>query len=109
MPEDVEVVGPDEPITDDLPAVCRSFCSATVKAVNKDAREVAHLITTKNPDRVGDVVEADGADLANYLKHPVVVANHSYRIEDIIGRAISLSVTEDGIFARTKYRDTPLG
>jgi len=111
MSDEIEVTtGPDEPVTDDqVPALCRSFCATTVKAVNKAEREVAHLITTKNPDRVGDVVEAGGADMANYLKHPVVVANHSYRIEDIIGRAISLSVTEDGIFARTKYRDTPLG
>lgn len=99
-----------EIMEDDLfPNVVRTFCATTVKAVNKDAREVAHLISTPNPDRVGDVVEAGGADLQNYMRHPVVVANHSYNIQDIIGRAMEISVGKDGIFARTKYRDTPLG
>jgi HK97 family phage prohead protease len=104
MSDDIEI------IEDDLvPNFLKAYCATTVKAVNKDTREVAHLITTANPDRVGDVVDAKGADLANYLRHPVVMANHSYQIQDIIGRAVSLTVGDDGIFARTKYRDTPLG
>jgi HK97 family phage prohead protease len=105
MPEIIET----DPECDAVPSCVRAFCATTIKAVNKEQREVAHLITTKNPDRVGDVVEAGGADLANYLRHPVVMANHSYRIEDVIGRAVSLQIDDDGIFARTKYRDTPLG
>lgn len=93
----------------EVPVCVRSFCATTVKAINKAEREVAHVITTANPDRVGDIVEAAGADMAHFLKHPVVVRDHSYKIEDIIGRAITLTVEEGGIFARTKYRDTPLG
>lgn len=92
-----------------VPCYARTLCSTTIKAVNKAEREVAHVITTRNADRVGDVVDAAGADLANYLRHPVVMADHSYSIDKIIGRAVNLTVTEDGIFARTKYRDTPLG
>jgi HK97 family phage prohead protease len=91
-----------------VPNYIRSMCATTIKVVNKAEREVGHLITTVNPDRVGDVVEASGADLANYLRHPVVMADHSYSIERIIGRATALTVDEKGIFARTKYRDTPL-
>jgi HK97 family phage prohead protease len=37
------------------------------------------------------------------------MADHSYSIDRIIGRAVNLTVDENGIFARTKYRDTPLG
>lgn len=92
-----------------VPGYARVLCATSVKAINKENREVAHLITTKNPDRVGDVVEASGADLTNYMRHPVVMADHSYSIERIIGRATSLTVDENGIFARTKYLDTPLG
>lgn len=102
-----EIVDQD-PECELIPSYRRALCATTVKAVNKDTREVAHLITTTNPDRVGDVVEASGADLANYLRHPVVMADHSYSIDRIIGRAINLTVDEKGIFARTKYRDTPL-
>ncbi len=106
-------MSPEEIINEDpecelIPSYLRSLCQTTIKVVNKEAREVAHIITTVNPDRVGDVVEASGADLANYLRHPVVMADHSYSIERIIGRATALTVDEKGIFARTKYRDTPL-
>ena len=99
-----------EIVEDDLvPSYARTLCCTTIKAVNKSEREVAHVITTRNADRVGDVVDASGADLANYLRHPVVMADHSYSIDRIIGRAVNLTVSDDGIFARTKYRDTPLG
>jgi len=99
-----------ELLDDDLvPSYARTICATTVKAVNKADREVAHVITTTRADRVGDVVEASGADLTNYLRHPVVMADHSYSIDRIIGRAVNLTVDEGGIFARTKYRDTPLG
>jgi len=98
-----------EPENELVPSYARTMCCTTIKAVNKAAREVAHVITTRTADRVGDVVDASGADLANYLRHPVVMADHSYSIDKIIGRAVNLTVNEDGIFARTKYRDTPLG
>lgn len=99
-----------EPIEDELvPSYARTLCCTTIKAVNKAEREVAHVITTNAPDRVGDTVQAGGADLTNYLRHPVVMADHSYSIDRIIGRAVNLTVDENGIFARTKYRDTPLG
>ena len=107
-PETEPETEPD-PESELVPSYARTMCCTTIKAVNKAAREVAHVITTRNADRVGDVVDASGADLANYLRHPVVMADHSYSIDKIIGRAVALTVNEDGIFARTKYRDTPLG
>lgn len=109
MPEHIEIAEPVAETEDVLvPAVMRRFCETEVKAVNKAEREVAHVITTTNPDRVGDVVEASGADLTNFMRHPVVVADHSYSIKDVIGRAKSLTVEDNRIFVRTKYLDTPL-
>jgi len=108
---DPEVIDQDpECDVDDLVpnAVCKFFCATEVKAVNKEEREVAHVITTVNPDRVGDVVEAGGAKLDNFLRHPVVVADHSYSIREVIGKAITLTVEAGRIFTRTKYLNTPL-
>lgn len=99
----------NDPECELVPSYYRTLCATSIKAVNKAAREVAHVITTPNADRVGDVVETSGADLANYLRHPIVMADHSYSIEKVIGKAVNLSVDEHGIFARTKYFDTPLG
>ena len=104
-----EILEGQDPECDLAPSYMRVMCATTVKAINKEVREVAHVITTPNADRVGDVVESSGADLANYLRHPVVMADHSYSIDRIIGRAVNLTVSDGGIFARTKYRDTPLG
>lgn len=80
-----------------------------VKASNKTEREVLHLISTASVDRAGDIVRPSGANVENYMKNPVVLRNHSYATEDIIGRSVALEITEDGIFARTKFRDSEVG
>ncbi len=91
-----------------IPPYMRCFATQQIKAVNKDRREILHLITTGATDRMGDVVEPGGAFLENFLKNPIVVANHDYHIESVIGKATALEVREDGILARTAFRDTPL-
>ena len=50
-----------------------------------------------------------GADISNYLKNPVVLRNHTYQTQDIIGGAQTIEISDDGIHARTKFRDTELG
>ena len=95
-------------MSETAPAMVKAFCEVTVKAVNDDAREVLHLITNARPDRVGDVVRAEGAEVTDFMRNPVVMANHDYKIENIIGRAVALEVTKEGIYARTQFRDTPL-
>lgn len=90
------------------PTLVKAFCETSIKAINKDAREILHLITNARVDRVGDIVRPKGADVSDYIKNPVVMANHDYKIENVIGRAVSIEVTDDGIYARTQFRDTPL-
>lgn len=91
------------------PNYVRRAVSTTVKAKNDGERSVLHLISSGSVDRAGDVVEPRGAQTGNYLKNPVVMANHDYRIEQVVGRAVSLTVEDGGLFARTQFRDTPLG
>lgn len=79
-----------------------------VKAVNEDTREVLHLISTGSRDRQGDVVEPMGVNLKNYRRNPIVLANHRYDIESIIGRSTMVEPADDGIYARTKFLETPL-
>ena len=90
------------------PNYIRAFVAQTVKSVDKSARAVTHLITTASLDRAGDVVEPGGADLANFMRNPVVIANHDYTIQNVVGRALSMEITEDGILAKTQFRDTDL-
>jgi HK97 family phage prohead protease len=79
-----------------------------IKAINEKERSVLHLISTGATDRANDIVEPSGAEVDNFLRNPVVLVDHDYRIEKIIGRAESVEITKEGIFARTKFADTPL-
>ena len=87
----------------------RMIVGAEIKAANKKEREILHLISTGATDRAGDIVEPGGADLSNYLSNPIVLLNHDYDASKIIGKATSVTVEDDKIYARTKFRDTDLG
>lgn len=91
-----------------IPNVVKIFAHSEVKAVNEKSREILHLITTDSVDRVGDIVEPQGAEVANFMRHPVVLMDHVREVPNIIARALSIEVSDKGITARTKYRDTPL-
>ncbi len=91
------------------PNIVKAFVTQEIKAVNKTSREVLHLITTASVDRAGDIVEPKGAEIANFMKNPLVMADHAYSIDRVIGRAMALEVSDKGISARTQFRDTPLG
>lgn len=83
--------------------------TATVKAVNDEKREILHLVSTPAVDRAGDIVEPGGAKVDNYLKNPVVLVDHDYTVEKIIGKATSIEIQEGGVWARTQFRDSDLG
>lgn len=99
---------PETQVDDLRPNYVRSFVRQEVKAINRDMREVTHQITTSAVDRAGDIVESGGAQVANFLKNPVVMADHGYSIERVIGKAITIDVSEKSIVATTRFRDTML-
>ena len=80
----------------------------SLKAVNDETKEILHLITTGSRDRAGDIVSPTGARLKNYRKNPVVLVNHDYRVESIIGRSVHIEAGDDGLYSRTRFLDTPL-
>ena len=48
------------------------------------------IATSDNVDRDWDILTLDGWDVANYLKNPVILANHEYEIEKIIWKATKI-------------------
>ena len=102
------VVTNAEPEQPGTPNYVRAFCGQTVKAANPAEREILHLITTAAVDRAGDVVEPTGAQIENFMRNPVVMADHSYSISTVIGKAMKVYTDDSGMWARTKFRDTPL-
>ncbi|WP_342360789.1 HK97 family phage prohead protease [Terrarubrum flagellatum] len=50
--------------------------SAVVAAQGLGDRQIKVIASTATPDRVGDIMKAEGADLANFRRNPIVLANH---------------------------------
>ena len=92
--------------TDDR--VLSGWSPIEIKAVNDDSREILHLITTASRDRMDDIVEPKGARLQNYRKNPVVLVDHRYSIDSVIGRCVGIDAADDGLYARTRFEDFPL-
>jgi HK97 family phage prohead protease len=65
-----------------------------VDRVDEQARTFWAVASTEGPDRAGDVVSADGWDLANYRKNPVIVWAHDYS-RPPVAKALAVKV-EDG-------------
>lgn len=74
---------------------------------NRKFRVVA---STEDIDRSWEVIKLDWWDFENYKKNPVVIANHIYRIENIVGRATKIWIEDwrliiEGVFSKSN----PLG
>ncbi len=87
----------------------RAAVNVEVRASNAKKREVLHLISTDSVDRAGDIVDPKGAELERFLANPIVMRNHSYLTQDIIGRAEEIRIEKGAIWARTTFRDTEIG
>lgn len=86
------------------PRLRRTFATE-IKQINVEAREVRHVISNDAIDRVGDMIDPMGWDLRWFRKNPVVLQNHSYAIEDLIGTAKDVEATPEGLFSTTVFDD----
>ena len=64
-------------------------CKGVTQDVKDDERRLRVTLTTGSRDRHGDILEPGGAQIAAYLKNPVVLWAHEYKSLPI-GRCISL-------------------
>jgi len=76
-----------------------------IKVMEDEERTVVAKISTTATDADQDIVDPSGAILTRFLKNPVIHADHSYKVEDVIGRATELAVSTDGITAKIKFAD----
>ena len=90
-------------------AVERFGCVPEMKMLDRERRQVRHLITSNSIDRAGDIVEPKGADLRSYAKNPVVLADHGHSIRDIIGTASEIKITDRNIESTTEFGSAGMG
>jgi HK97 family phage prohead protease len=60
------------------------------------------LASDASADRYGDVVEPRGWDLANFLRNPVILVDHDYRVSRIVGRAEHAAVVGESLRLRIR-------
>lgn len=65
----------------------KQYISATLK---KQDGKVTFVATDETLDRMGDVLKIEDWDLTNYKKNPVLLVNHDYKVENIVGAAMNL-------------------
>lgn len=79
-----------------------------IAGVNKRQRTVDAWISTEARDRMGDVIRADGWQLAAYKRNPVVLFAHSYW-DPPVGKAVDIEVRGRRLWSRTQFAETEMG
>lgn len=64
------------------------------------------IATNQAVDRDGEIVRVDARDFSNYMKNPVILADHDYKVEKIIGKATNIyqegeDTIVEGVFSKT--------
>lgn len=68
------------------------------------------VVSTESKDRDGEVVKVAGIDTTHYLKNWVVLGDHSYKIESIVGRTDKMYIKDWKMIAEWVFTDaTELG
>jgi HK97 family phage major capsid protein/HK97 family phage prohead protease len=75
----------------------RAYSQLTIKAIDEDQRIIEGIATTPSPDRLGDIVEPEGAEFK--LPIPLLMGHDSM---SPIGHVIAAKVSKDGIEIRAK-------
>ncbi len=80
-----------------------------IKDIDSKSRRVTHVISTASMDRYNDVIDVEGWNLRNFRKNPVVLKDHRYTVDNIIGKAVNIEKRGDGLYATTKFHDSEVG
>lgn len=88
-----------------------AWLSDSIEKMDEDESWTFDVIaTTEDVDRDGEVIKVSGWDTSNWMKNPVILANHNYTIENIVGKGLSFYTSDGkkrlkGVFSKTN----PLG
>lgn len=75
--------------------------------VDKANRIINGVFSTMAEDRHGEVVDQLGWNLKEYLLNPVVLFGHDHS-KPAIGKAVNLSITQNGLEGSIQFAETPL-
>jgi len=77
--------------------------SAALKEVNDDGL-VTVIVTNSTTDRDNEIVNAEGVNLTNYNKHPVLLSSHNYsKLTNQIGKAVKKQFKDGNLEMTFEY------
>ncbi len=77
-----------------------------IKSIDDKTRTIWHPVTREVPDRYGDIVRIDGAQLDEFAKKPAVLYGHDYRSMNpipVIAANIGFEKSGDILYAGTRF------
>ncbi len=80
----------------------KAFACDEVRAVDAESRVIDFVISSGAVDREGDTIAANGWELENFRKNPVVLFAHDHG-EPPIARALSVATKDGKLTARTEF------
>lgn len=86
---------------------CVVFKQFDAVAEPMEDRRIRFTITTADPDRERDIVDASGVDMDAFMRNPVVLFAHDYKSLPV-ARAIQLERQADRIVATTEFATADL-
>ena len=76
----------------------------------KTERKFKVVASTEDIDRSWEIIKVNGWKRGNFMKNPVIIANHIYKIENIVGKATSIYVKDHQLIIEWVFAESnPLG
>ena len=76
----------------------------------KQWRTFKVVASTEDSDRSWEIIKANWWDYQNFMKNPVIIANHVYKIENIVGKATDIYVKDNQLIIEWIFSESnPLG
>lgn len=75
------------------------------EVTKKEGSKISFVASDETLDRANDVIPIDSWDLNNYLKSPVLLVDHEYKVEKIVGLAENLSTTSGKLTFDAVFHD----
>ena len=86
-----------------------SLSSLSVKE-EKENRKFKVVASTEDVDRSWEIIKVDGWTWDNFMKNPVIIANHVYKIENIVGKATKIFIENNQLVIEWVFSSSnPLG
>ncbi len=97
-------------ISEDIVSKIKDSISSLELKEQKWNKKFKVVASTEDIDRSWEIIKANGWKRDNFMKNPVIIANHIYKIENIVGKALSIYVKDNQLIIEGVFSSSnPLG